>query len=226
MTIKALFDKAAQTYNQSRRQFIPCFDDFYGTVLDLIAYYQADAPLRVLDLGAGTGLLSAFIAEAFPNAQFRLVDISEEMLNQAEERFAAQGGRFEFELMDYVNAPLGEAYDLIVSGLSIHHLSDVEKPLLFQKIYHALSAGGIFINADQVHAPTAAIDQVYREIWLRQIRQNGITESQLAAASERMKADKLSPLALQLDWLTQIGFQEVNCWYKHYSFVVYSARKA
>ncbi|WKL01736.1 hypothetical protein Q0F98_35615 [Paenibacillus amylolyticus] len=55
-SVKQLFDKVAQDYDVQRKQLIPCFDDFYGIALDLMES-PLDSP-RILDLGAGTGLLS------------------------------------------------------------------------------------------------------------------------------------------------------------------------
>ena len=100
MSIKSVFDKAAQSYDQARRQLVPCFDDLYGTALDLIPF-ATDSAIRVLDLGAGTGLLSAFIAETFPHAHLTLVDISEGMLDQARKRFSGDVARFDFRALDH-----------------------------------------------------------------------------------------------------------------------------
>src|SRR5436190_957122 len=57
---KQVFDHATADYDRTRRLYIPCFDDFYGTALALIPY-QSDEPFNILDLGAGTGLLSALV---------------------------------------------------------------------------------------------------------------------------------------------------------------------
>lgn len=84
--VKAEFDRAAKTYDSVRRLTIPCFDDFYGTVARMIPFGRDDA-FDVLDLGAGTGLLSALLHERFPKARLTLVDISDEMLARARERF-------------------------------------------------------------------------------------------------------------------------------------------
>lgn len=52
--MRALFDGAAAGYDRARRQLVPPFDDFYGTVVESIPY-EREAAIRVLDLGAGTG---------------------------------------------------------------------------------------------------------------------------------------------------------------------------
>lgn len=221
--IKTAFDKAAQTYDRARRQLIPCFDDFYGTALALIPH-QPTANFRVLDLGAGTGLLSFLVAKKFAKARITLMDISQEMLSKARERFAGMEERLEFVAGDYADG-FGGKFEVIISALSIHHLTDARKIKLFKNIYDALPDGGIFINAEQILGPTPQIEQVYQETWLRQIQDLGVSDVDLNAALERMKADRMSPLDSQLIWLQQAGFSSVHCWYQHHRFAVFSGQK-
>ncbi len=224
MGARQVFNKFADSYDQNRRRLIPCFDDFYGAVVDLIPR-SFQSGVRVLDLGAGTGLLSDFIFRACPNAKFTLMDVSEEMLEKARERFKDRLEGVSFLLSDYARTPLPGKYEVVVSSLSIHHLTEPEKIELFRKIYHALEIGGIFINADQVLGATPEIEKSYQETWLKQVRENGVTDAELAAARERMKEDKMSTLHAQLLWLKEANFTNVNCWWKNYSFAVFSGRK-
>lgn len=222
-TVKKAFDAAAQTYDRSRRQLIPCFDDFYATALDLISYKPEDS-FRILDLGAGTGLLSLFILEKFSNAEVTLLDLSEAMLAKAKERFAGRRDSVEFVVANYAEGVRGE-FDCIVSALSIHHLPDERKQGLFRNIYSALPKGGLFINADQVLGVSPEIEKIYREAWIRQIHRLGVSEEDFRGAQERMKEDKMASLESQMQWLKEAGFVAVNCWYKNYSFAVFSGRK-
>ncbi len=222
-SVKELFDRSVPTYDQSRRQLIPCFDDFYRTAIELVPFQPGD-PFRVLDLGAGTGLLSRFISEQFPRAHVTLMDLSSEMLAKARERFALEPERFAFMVQDYSKGLQG-SYDLVVSALSIHHLDDAQKASLFRSIFGVLHKGGMFINADQVLGASECIDRIYREVWLRQVKERGVSDAELNAAKERMKADRLGTLERQLTFLSRAGFTEVNCWYQNYSFAVYSGRK-
>jgi tRNA (cmo5U34)-methyltransferase len=224
VSIKTRFDEAARSYDRSRRQLVPCFDDFYGTVLDLISF-EPDAAIRVLDLGAGTGLLSALIAERFPRAHLTLVDISEAMLDQARKRFADDVARFDFRALDFTEGPLWGQYQAVVSSLSIHHVSDEAKQRLFRDIHGVLCEGGVFINADQVLGATPEIDAQYKAAWLRQVRERGVGEGDLASALERMKEDEMSTLGSQMQSLQEIGFEMVDCWYKNFGLVVYAGRK-
>ena len=116
-----VFDITAPTYDADRARLIPCFDAFYRRTTDLI---PAGAT-HILDLGAGTGLLSAFVRQWYPAAHIHLLDVSAPMLERARQRLA-NDTNVSYEVADYTAAPLGDptgsGYDAIVSALSIHHL--------------------------------------------------------------------------------------------------------
>jgi tRNA (cmo5U34)-methyltransferase len=176
-----------------------------------------------LDLGAGTGLLSAAIAGRIAEVNLLLLDASEEMLEKAEQRLA----RFQPKIMvQTLNQalPCGP-FDAIVSALAIHHLDDQSKRTLYGRILSELVPSGIFINAEQVSAPTDRLQRLFEATHLELARSLGSSEAEIRGAIERMKADQCSPLADQLRWLEQVGFEEVECFYRWFRFSVFGGWK-
>ncbi len=225
MSVQKLFDKHAAEYDLARRQLIPCFDDFYGIALDLIPF-ERERELRVLDLGSGTGLLAEMVIGKYNNSHITMVDISPEMLDLAQQRFAGfDQGRVSFQLMDYSTGPLQGKYDLVISALSIHHLENQKKHHLFREIFTLLEPLGLFVNADQALGENEFAEKIYQQTWLKQVRSNGVAEDILQGALERMQEDRMAPLSTQVNSLREAGFSEVTTWYQFYSFVVYSGRK-
>jgi len=99
--IKEQFNYIAEKYDNNRKCFIPCFDDFYIRSVSLLKYYKNNF-LNIVDLGAGTGILTKIIYEMYPNANYTLIDISKDMLKIAKERFNRMNN-FNFLEYNYEN---------------------------------------------------------------------------------------------------------------------------
>lgn len=214
-----IFYATARHYDQGRRRLLPGIYEFYGAALSFLQF-DREAPFRVLDIGAGTGLLSAMVAAAYPEARITLSDISEEMLTVARERLG-EGGQFEFVEADMVGQALPGNPDAVVSALAIHHLDDGDKRDLYGRIHGALRPGGVFFNAEQVRGSTPDIDAANHAAWLAAVHDMGVGDIELAQARERMKADRPAPLADQLGWLREAGFKNVECTYESGMFAVF-----
>jgi tRNA (cmo5U34)-methyltransferase len=219
LTIEAAFNRAARSYDGLRRQLIPCFDGFYGAAVDLVAEF-APAGARILDLGAGTGLLSALVAERLPDAALVLTDLAEGMLDRARERFAGRAAPVEFRVMDHLDLSDEAGFDVVMSALSIHHLEDDGKRAVYAAMARAARPGGLVLNADQVAGDTPEMEARYWNHWHAAIQAAGVPPAEIAAAVERQTLDRRAPLAPQLDWLRRAGLREVECRYKNVSFAV------
>lgn len=221
--VAATFSRFAASYDAMRRRLIPCYDAFYGTALDLIGEAWPAGPRRILDLGAGTGLLAALLLERFPDASIHLIDASEAMLAQAQQRFAGVPN-VSFAVADMAVDDLGGPWDAVASALAIHHLDDSGKQALFARVREALRPGGIFVNAEQVLGPTAVAEERYARRWLADIRRLGAPEDEIARAGQRMAHDRCASVEDQLQWLRAAGFADVDCSFKAWRFAVLSGR--
>ena len=98
----------------------------------------------VMDLGAGTGLLSYFIAPYVK--KIVALDTSPSML----EEFQAKSDEFEAQtetiLSDIMKYDKESEYDFIVSSMTIHHIEDIKA--LFSKLYKLLKPNGYIAIAD------------------------------------------------------------------------------
>ncbi len=120
MNIESQFNMIAEEYDMNRRKFIPCFDDYYINTTAFIAS-NMKAPESIIDLGAGTGLLSYYWYKHYPDSNYLLVDIADDMLNVARLRF--QGiNSVSYQVSDYKKNLPAISFDTVISALSIHHL--------------------------------------------------------------------------------------------------------
>jgi len=116
--------------------------------VEYLAPAERRAPIVVVDLGTGSGLLSIELHRLLPQAKIIGVDPSSEMLKVAQEH-ADEAGMSDYE------ARLGQAeempiasnsVDLVVSQSSLHEWRDPQKGL--SEIFRVLKPGGSLILKD------------------------------------------------------------------------------
>lgn len=223
MEIEEQFNRIAQEYDANRRKFIPCFDDYYKNTTKLIAA-SIRKPARILDLGAGTGLLSYYWYRQYPSADYVLVDIADAMLQVARRRFAGVDN-VQCQTGDYAKGLPDGSFDVILSALSIHHLDDSQKVELFARVYEKLPDGGLFVNYDQFCGESELIDGWYNTYWQQQLLDSGLTEQDLALWRERRKLDRECSVQDEISMLQQCQFRAVQCVYSYHKFSVIAAVK-
>ena len=219
-TVAEAFGSAAGAYDASRRRLVPCFEEFYGTAL---RFATLDLPVRaprVLDLGAGTGLFSALVANVRPDVRLTLVDAAEPMLGRADRLLSERGVAYDLRHQDLADPLPGGPYDAVISALAIHHLEDAGKRDLFRRVRHVLAADGVFVNAEQVAGPTPRLDRLYDTQWEEDARARGSDDAELAAARERMAFDRPATVEAQLAWLAEAGLRDCCCPYLNLRFAV------
>lgn len=122
-------------------------------ILDVIldaAGTQRDAPLRIVDVGTGSGVLAISLALEFPNAQVVAIDISEDALALAKknaERHAVQD-RVHLVRSDLLDALIqrGSKSDIIVSNPP--YVGENEREIMGKGVERWEPAGALFSGPD------------------------------------------------------------------------------
>lgn len=223
MNIEEQFNLIAKEYDANRKKFIPCFDDYYENTTKLITS-NIDVPKRVLDLGAGTGLLTYYWFKECKSAEYVLVDIADEMLEVSKKRFAGLAN-VSHQVMDYTKQLPDGKFDTIISALSIHHLDDIQKAKLFYQIYEVLPTGGVFVNYDQFCAGTPMMNRWFDSYWEKQLYNSGLTDRDIELWKERRKLDRECTVEKEVEMLHQCMFADVKCLYSYHKFSVIIAVK-
>jgi tRNA (cmo5U34)-methyltransferase len=220
--VKTHFEEEAATYAEHILQFIPHYQEQNELMIALVPY-PPDATMRVLDLGAGPGVLSGFMLERYPHAKVHVFDLAENMLANARKLLADFSERVTYQAGDFGTVDFGEGYDVVLSGLAIHHLDHPGKRGLFKRIFCALRPGGTLMIRDIVRGETDAITAVYEKLWCDYIR--SMQTDERAVMGRYHAEDVPAPLEEQLHWLRECGFSNVGCHWKYLNFAIFGGEK-
>ncbi len=226
-------------YLDGIRGAIPLAAEQIDVMLRVIAARDDDVR-SVLDLGCGDGILGAAVLDRHPDATGVFVDSSRPMLDAAATRLGEAAGRIELMQLDYgrhdwvrevaANAP----YDVVVSGLSIHHQTDGRKREIYGEIHDLLAAGGVFLNVEHVASATPWVQGIFDELMIDALHAHhmtsggSLTQSQVADElyfRPDKAANILAPVDQQCRWLREIGYEDVDCFLRVLELAVFGGRR-
>jgi tRNA (cmo5U34)-methyltransferase len=149
--MSAQFHMDPETYLDEIRAEVPRYDELQEETIEAIPF----APRRVLELGVGTGETTRRLLSRYPDAEVTGLDAQPEMVFKAREHgIEVRLARMEDPLPD-------GPWDLVVSVLSIHHLTDEGKRDLFRRVREqsrALVMGDVVIAEPQVTPLEEGVD--------------------------------------------------------------------
>jgi len=171
---------------------------------------------RILDLGAGDGRLLALLKLDRPDASGVATDISPTMLDAARAQFA---GDPTVQVVEHdLDAPLSAlgdpgSFDAVVSCFAIHHCSHARKRALYEEVFALLEPGGVFYDLEHVASPTPELHAAF-------FAALGMT------LADEDRSNQLLDVETQLAWLREIGFAQVDCFWKWRELAVFGGVKS
>ena len=167
---------------------------------------------RILDLGSGDGRLLDLVLRARPSALGVAVDFSPPMLERLRQRF--DGSERVQVIAHNLEDPLPSlgVFDAIVSSFAIHHVEHERKRQLYVEIWDALSPTGVFCNLEHVASASEYGHAKFLDAMGR-------------TADDEDPSNKLLDVQTQLVWLREIGFADVDCYWKWRELALLVGRK-
>ena len=222
------FDVLAEQYDDLFVAHMYDYDITHEMILTMLPF-PSTRPVRVLELGVGTGNLTQKILTRFPNSTVVGYDLSEQMLAQARVKLAAFEVRLQLCQGDISQTVFPGPFDAVVSAIAVHHVPLPSKPILFHRLYPALHPGGVLVLGDAFQAATPALGDTYRRLIAAEQAHRGGDTSAYEAYSRRSGPSGGASTQVQayLRWMQQAGFMNVDCVWKHFGrAVVYGERPA
>lgn len=156
---------------------------------------------RLLDLGTGNGRLLALLKVDRPQMSSIAIDFSPTMLAAARQQFANDST---VQIVEHnLDDPLPSLgrFSAVVSSFAIHHLSHDRKRSLYGEVFSLLEPGGIFCNLEHVASPTENLHELFR-------RAIGVADQPDDPSNQLLGVEP------QLQWLRELGFADVDCYWK------------
>lgn len=225
----SFFGEGSSQYDRDILAIVPVYEEMFAQLLDHV-WLPLDAPLRIVELGCGTGNLTQLLLHTYPNATLIVVDASQEMLDRTGEKLSPSDQARTALVANYFNElelPDGSV-DLIISSLALHHVPDEAKPALYDNLYSWLSVGGKFRCADQCLTLPGHIGNEHNLArWQAWVRSNGTDEAMLTRWLEHIHtADHYASLKDHFDWMAASGFAHTDCYWRTLFWAVFGAEKA
>lgn len=193
-----------------------------------------------LDMGCGDGILLDTVFSRWQGAKGIALDGSEPMLELAKKRFSkSQNADVVFVHTDFNDANWRDnlpvrSFSAVVSGFAIHHSEDERKREIYAEVFGMLEPGGVFVNIEHVASATPFGEELFEFAYAQNITRKRQAEGRNVTFEETLEevtlrldksANRLVPVATQTQWLSDIGYTDVDCYWKHYELAIIAGYK-
>lgn len=206
-----------EEYDARIRTFIPDYEEMLG-----IAAAAVDPTSRVIvDLGIGTGALSARCLQTAPKAQIIGIDADAEILKAAARRLPATA---RFICSSFFRATLPKS-DAVVASFALHHVrTRTAKARLYAGIAFALRPGGQLVSVDCQPASEKRTAERQFANWNAHLMKSYNSTEAANYLAAWAHEDVYVPLNAEMDLLRDAGFKVELLWRKD-AFAVLHARR-
>jgi len=215
--------EAAARYLRMANVLVPGRRNVLAILADLATAFAA-RECSFLDLGCGSGDVTAAILKRRPNASVFMADFSDEMIRIARHRFRANARvRVVKHNLD-TGVPEGlrpGQFDAVVSCFATHHVQPDNRPKLYRDVRRVLHPDGVFVNGDRFVGEAPAIDRWEHESWVtwtakrtRDKLGNRFTVEQVRntqAETDQRLGDRPGTIWEMSGDLRNAGFRYVDC---------------
>lgn len=231
-------DEVIKKYLSGLRGAVPFAKEQIKIILDLISVNYGDKEFNFIDLGCGDGVIADAILDNFPNSKAILIDLSDLMIDTAKSRLDKYSNRCSFIIADFSKDDwaknINNKINIVTSGFSIHHQPDENKYKIYKEIYKMLDRNGIFLHLERVKSKTEWLQEQFDRNFVDSIYElmkgeyPNKTKEELAKEfyyREDKAANILTDVETQCNWLNEIGFTDVDIYFKFYELAIFGGRK-
>jgi trans-aconitate methyltransferase len=203
MSVAAHLGIAVRDYDARIRVFIPNYEAMLDAAAGALRALQP-RPATIVDLGVGSGALSARCLAAVRGAALIGIDRDPEMLALATKRL---GRRLTVRVGDFTTQPLPRC-DAFVASLALHHIrTRSRKSAFYSRCLAALRPGGALINADLCPASSPRLQNRDHVTWRKHLEREYTRSRAESLIASWAKDDTYFRLTDEIDLLESAGFE-------------------
>ncbi|SFV66893.1 tRNA (uridine-5-oxyacetic acid methyl ester) 34 synthase [hydrothermal vent metagenome] len=200
--------KMVKDFEKHVAKSVPLYNEGHDIILKISDYFVKDDSI-CYEIGTSTGVLSNKLAKRFTDrdAKFIGLDIEEDMVDNAKERYKMSNLSFEYaDVLEYTFSPS----DFITSYYVVQFIRPSQRQLLIDKIYNSLNWGGAFLYFEKVRAPDARFQDIMTGIYNEYKLEQGYSAEEIVQKSRSLKG-VLEPFSTQgnIDMLKRAGFIDI-----------------
>ncbi|GEM_PF-455126 len=219
--VKEHFAKQTDDYEKLMVKLVPQYLEQHKIIKSLLP--NEDKNYRVLDLGCGNGILSESVFQKLPHSHVVGFDLTENMLKAFEKKLLKYSERYELKQGNFLSDPIGNQYDIILAGLTLHHLTWSQREQFYKTLFTSLCEGGLLIARDIIIDENESVRRDQYALWKEFMKSQG--EDPENWYSKHMEKDHPMTLNNHFKWLRNAGFTKVACHWRLYNFAITTAQK-
>lgn len=221
--------QVASVFDDMLERSIPHYKEVLGLIVDFCSYTlessKSATPL-VYDLGSSTGTTLLALSQTLSaHTRFIGIDSSQAMIDKASLKAQAYNANIEFICTDLLEYDFSHS-DIVIANYSLQFIRPMQRPALLQKIYNALTEGGILIVSEKMTSHHRILDRQMIERYVRYKQEQGYTKTEISKKREALE-NVLVPFSLEenIAMLKNIGFSGIEVLFKWVNFGTLIAKK-
>lgn len=211
MSVAKHLNITPQQYDTEIRNLIPRYDELLVQAAQ--ALHLASRKVQsIVDLGVGTGALTAACLKQLPSARVWGIDADNSMVSMVGKRLGARRRQVQLVHGDFTVTALPRC-DAIVASYALHHIKQARvKQRFYRRCFAALRSGGVLVNGDCAPASEASAFARDLEVWYAHLGNTfGRAEGKRIYASWA-EEDFYFPLREESRMLERAGFRVELPW--------------